>query len=52
MYNCQHQKELSIVQKDISHMAFEVDDLKRSFDDLMKHMQQAIKTTTKNLVKK
>ncbi|GAY63391.1 hypothetical protein CUMW_225170, partial [Citrus unshiu] len=40
IHNCQHQKELSLVRKDIGRMALELDGLKHSMGSWMQQMQQ------------
>ena len=44
IHNCQHQKELSLVRKDIGCMALELDGLKHSMGNLMQQMQQVMET--------
>ncbi|KAH9780373.1 hypothetical protein KPL71_008049 [Citrus sinensis] len=40
IHNCQHQKELSLVRKDIGRMTLELDGLKHSMGNWMQQMQQ------------
>ncbi|KAH9750380.1 hypothetical protein KPL71_013854 [Citrus sinensis] len=52
IHNCQHQKELSLVRKDIGRMALELDGLKHSMGNWMQQMQQVIETLKENLTQK
>ncbi|KAH9680533.1 protein FAR1-RELATED SEQUENCE [Citrus sinensis] len=52
IHNCQHQKELSLVRKDIGRMALELDGLKHSMGSWMQQMQQVMETLKENLTQK
>ncbi|XP_052297156.1 uncharacterized protein LOC102611957 [Citrus sinensis] len=52
IHNCQHQKELSLVRKDIGRMALELDGLKHSMGSWMQQMQQVMETFKENLTQK